>query len=249
MVGSKEEKVLSRDMRDLRPRASSTAVAKAASRYTPTEEFFNALTHGLGAGLGIAALILLIIRAVSIGREGSLMAAIIFGSALIFLYLSSALHHAMPEGGLKKLFLSFDHTGIYLLIAGSYTPFCLLMPDGQKWILFAIIWSIAAIGMAVQITAFATGRNETYEKYAFLFYIAMGWVPMAWAGNVVFGALAPTGVNLLVAGALAYCFGVIFYLWRRFPFNHAVWHLFVIAGSTLHFFSIFLYVIPKSIVI
>lgn len=233
---------------DLNDRPARAATLEDA-RYTPLEEFFNALTHGLGAGLGIAALVLLIVQAVTIGRDGSIMPAIVFGSTLIFLYLFSALHHAMPEGKLKTLFLSFDHSGIYLLIAGSYTPFCLLMPEGQKWILFAIIWSLATIGLIVQITAFATGRSDTYEKYAFLFYIAMGWIPMAWAGSIVFSALAPTGFNLLLAGGLAYCFGVIFYLWRRFPFNHAVWHLFVIAGSTLHFFSIFLYVIPKSITI
>ncbi len=215
-------------------------------RYTRSEEVVNAATHGLGAALGVAGLVFLIVRAVAIGRDGSVWAAAIYGSALIFLYVFSALHHAMPHGSVKKLFLSFDHSGIFLLIAGSYTPFCLLMPEGQKWILFAIIWSMAAIGITIQVTAFLTERSDAYEKVAYLMHLTMAWIPMAWAGSIVFGALAPIGLWLLVAGGLAYTIGVVFYLWRDLPFNHAVWHVFVIGGSTFHFFSIFFYVIPAA---
>lgn len=217
-------------------------------RYTRTEEWINAATHGVGALLGIAGLVILIVQAVANGRPGSLAAVIVYGAALILLYSFSALHHALHDGSLKQLFLSLDHSGIYLLIAGTYTPFCLLMPEGQGWTLFGVIWGMAALGLAVQVTAFLTGRSDAYEKVAFGFYLAMAWTPILWAGGMMFGSLPPLGFGLLAAGGIAYSTGVIFYLWRKLPFNHAIWHLFVVGGSALHFFSILLFVIPAEVV-
>ncbi|MCK5445610.1 MAG: hemolysin III family protein, partial [Rhodospirillaceae bacterium] len=147
---------------------------------------------------------------------------------------------------LKQFFLALDHCGIYLLIAGTYTPFSLLMPPGQEWTLLVLIWGSALTGITIQMAAFLTGRSKVYEKFAFVLYLAMGWMPILWAGEDVFGALAPVGFGLLVAGGLAYSFGVIFYLWKRLPYGHAVWHLFVVAGSAFHFFSIFHYVVPQA---
>jgi hemolysin III len=215
-------------------------------RYTRVEEWIHAATHGLGALLGIVGLILLILQAISVGRPGSLAAVIVYGVALILLYSFSSIHHALTDGALKQFFLSLDHTGIYLLIAGTYTPFCLLMPEGQGWGLFGLIWGLALIGITTQSIAFLTGRSDAYERFAFAFHLAMGWVPILWAGGIIFGALPPIGLGLLIAGGIAYSVGVLFYLWRRIPYNHAIWHLFVVGGSTFHFFSILLFVVPLT---
>jgi len=217
------------------------------SRYTRVEEWINAATHGVGALLGIAGLIILIIQAISVGRPGSLAAVIVYGSALILLYSFSAIHHALLDGTIKQIFLSLDHSGIYLLIAGTYTPFCLLMPPGQGWALFGLIWGMAVIGITAQSIAFLTGRSDAYEKFAFALHLAMGWIPILWAGGIMFGALPPIGFGLLAAGGGAYSIGVLFYLWRRLPYNHAIWHLFVVGGSAFHFFSILFFVVPASV--
>lgn len=214
------------------------------TRYSHVEEWVNSATHGVGALLGIAGLVLLILQALAVGRPGSLAAVILYGGALIFLFSFSSLHHALQGGMLKKIFLSLDHSGIFLLIAGTYTPFCLLMPSGQGWILFALIWSLAITGIVAQSIAFLTGHSDRYEKVAFLLYLGLGWLPIFFAGAIVLEVLAPTGLFLLVAGGLAYSIGVIFYIWKGLPFNHAIWHLFVVGGSTFHYFSILLFVIP-----
>lgn len=216
-------------------------------RFSRAEEWLNAATHGAGALLGIAGLVLLILKALADGRDGSLTAVILYGSALIFLYASSALHHGIPHGIFKKIFLSLDHSGIYLLIAGTYTPFCLLMPPNEAWTLLVLIWSLAASGIAVQTVAFLTGHSVRYEKIGFLLHLGMSWIPILFAGSVVLEALVPPGLMLLIAGGLSYSVGVIFYKWRQLPYNHAVWHMFVIGGSTFHFFSIFFYVIPATL--
>nr|HIL74081.1 hemolysin III family protein [Rhodospirillales bacterium] len=139
-----------------------------------------------------------------------------------------------------------DHCGIYLLIAGTYTPFCLLMPPGRKWTLLALIWGLALIGITIQLVAFLARRSDSYERFAFVFYLAIGWIPILWAGKYVFKSLAPMGLDLLIAGGIAYSIGVVFYLWKRIPYGHAVWHLFVIVGSAFHFFSILYYVVPEA---
>lgn len=216
-------------------------------RYSRTEEWLNAATHGVGALLGIAGLVLLILKAVADGRDGSLTAVILYGSALIFLYLSSALHHGISHGVFKKVFLSLDHSGIYLLIAGTYTPFCLLMPPAEAWTLLILIWSLAAIGISVQTAAFVTGHGERYEKIGFMLHLGMSWIPILFAGSIILENLVTPGLMLLIAGGLSYSIGVIFYKWRRLPYNHAIWHLFVVGGSAFHFFSIFLYVVPAAI--
>lgn len=215
-------------------------------RYSRTEEWLNSATHGVGALLGVAGLVLLILKALADGRDGSLTAVILYGSALIFLYLSSALHHGIPHGVFKKIFLSLDHSGIYLLIAGTYTPFCLLMPQEEAWTLLILIWSLAAIGISVQTAAFVSGHGQRYEKIGFLLHLAMSWIPILFAGSIILENLVTPGLMLLIAGGLSYSIGVIFYKWRRLPYNHAVWHLFVVGGSAFHFFSIFLYVVPAT---
>jgi hemolysin III len=212
-----------------------------------TEEWLNAATHAFGAFLGVVGLVFLVMQADTVGRPDSLPAVIVYGIALVLLFLFSALHHAVLRPRIKHILLGLDHGGIYLLIAGTYTPFCLLMPQGKAWILLALVWGLAMLGIAVQVASFLTRRSGAYERFAFIFYLALGWIPMLWAGEDVFGALAPMGLALLVAGGVAFTIGVVFYLWKHLPYGHAVWHLFVVAGCSFHFFSIFHYVVPETI--
>ncbi len=215
-------------------------------RYPRAEERLNAATHAFGAILGVVGLVLLVIQANSMGRTGSLPAVIVYGAALVLVFLFSALHHAVSRPRIKQALLALDHGGIYLLIAGTYTPFCLLMPPGQEWTLLALVWGPALAGILVQLAAFLTNRSDGYERFAFVFYLALGWLPLLWAGDDVFRKLAPLGLDLLVAGGISFTIGVVFYLWRRLPYGHAVWHLFVVAGCAFHFFSIFHYVVPET---
>ena len=191
--------------------------------------------------------VLLVIHADSVGRPDSLPAVIVYGTALVLLFLFSALHHAVSRPRIKHLLLGLDHSGIYLLIAGTYTPFCLLMPRGREWTLLSLVWGLALLGIAIQLVLFLTRRSGAYERIAFAFYLALGWIPMLWAGEDVVGALAPMGLALLVAGGVAFTIGVAFYLWKQLPYGHAVWHLFVVACCGFHFFAIFHYVVPETI--
>ena len=212
--------------------------------YPRAEERLNAATHGFGAVLSAVGLVFLAIQAQTIGRAGSLPAIFIYGNALVLLFISSALHHAVERPKFKHFLLALDHCGIYLLIAGTYTPFCLLMPPGQEWHLLALVWGLAMVGIIVQSSAFLTGRSDSYERVAFVFYLGLGWVPVLVAGDEIYRNLAQGGRNLLFAGGIAFSVGVVFYLWKRLPYGHAVWHLFVVAGCALHFLAIFHYVIP-----
>ena len=214
--------------------------------YPRAEERLNAATHAFGAVLSVIGLIFLVIHASNDGQDGSLPVVIVYGAALVLLFLFSALHHAVISPRIKQFLLALDHCGIYLLIAGTYTPFSLLMPAGQEWELLAVIWSLAVAGIAIKMAAFLTRRSDTYERFAFIFYLAMGWIPILWASGDVFEALMPMGLALLVAGGIAFSVGVVFYLWKRLPYGHAVWHLFVVAGTAFHYFSIFHYVIPQT---
>lgn len=214
-------------------------------RYTRSEERLNAGTHAFGAVLSVIGLIFLVVHANVDGQEGSLPAVIIYGVALVLLFLFSALHHAVTSPGIKQFLLALDHCSIYLLIAGTYTPFSLLMPAGKEWEFLAIVWSLAVAGIAILMAAFLTRRSDEYERFAFIFYLAMGWIPWLWAGTDVFEALKPMGLGLLVAGGVVFSIGVIFYLWKRLPYGHALWHLFVVAGTAFHYFSIFNYVVPQ----
>jgi hemolysin III len=216
-------------------------------RYSRAEEHWNAATHGFGAVLGAVGLVFLILQADDVGRVGSLAAVIIYGTALMVLFLFSALHHAVSQPRAKQILLAIDHCGIYLLIAGSYTPFSLLMPAGREGGLLTIVWGAALTGILVQLAAFLLGRSALYERFAFVFYLALGWIPLLWAGGEMSGKLVPAGLALLVAGGITFSIGVVFYLWKRLPYGHAVWHLFVVAACAFHFFSIFYYVVPKTI--
>lgn len=207
--------------------------------YTRKEEIANAVTHGIGALLSLSALAVLVVFAALNGDARHVVSFTIFGVTMLLLYVSSTLVHSFPEGKVKDLFEIFDHASIYLFIAGTYTPFTLVVLRGALgWTLFGVVWGIALAGVVFK--AFFT------KKFLFtstLLYIAMGWIVIiAW--KPLTAALSPEGLWLLVAGGVAYTIGTVFYVWRGFPFHHMVWHLFVLAGSVLHFFAVLFYVLP-----
>lgn len=207
--------------------------------YSRKEEVANAITHGIGTVLSVVALVLLIVFASLKGTAWHVVSFSIYGTTMLLLYLNSTLVHSLREGKAKDLFEFFDHSSIYLFIAGTYTPFLLVAIRGTLgWSLFGIIWGIAVFG--VFFKAFFV------KKFLFMstiFYIAMGWlIVIAW--NPLSVAVADGGMILLMAGGLLYTLGTVFYVWRGFPFHHAIWHLFVLAGSVTHFFAVIIYLLP-----
>ncbi len=210
---------------------------KVVRPYTLGEEIANSVIHGLGIGLSVAALVILVALAVLSGDPYRLASAIVFGVALVFEYTASTLYHGFPQPKVKHVFKIFDHCGIYLLIAGSYTPFCLvtLREDGG-WLMFWIIWGIAAVGIAVE--AFWAYRPRWLSAAV---YLGMGWLVVL-SIQPLLANLAPQGVWLLVAGGLCYTVGTLFYVAKNIKYMHAVWHVWVLAGSTCHFLAVALYV-------
>ncbi|CAM2898655.1 hemolysin III family protein [Paenibacillus sediminis] len=207
--------------------------------YSRREEVANAITHGIGALLSIAALVVLIVFASIKGSAWHVVSFTVYGVTMLLLYMNSTLVHSLRDGKAKDLFEFFDHSAIYLFIAGTYTPFLLVAIRGPLgWSLFGTVWGIAIAGVVFK--AFFVKR---FLFMSTLFYIIMGWlITIAW--NPLVDAVPTGGIVLLVAGGIAYTLGTIFYVWRGFPFHHAIWHLFVLAGSVLHFFAVILYLLP-----
>lgn len=205
---------------------------------TKLEEQLNAWSHGIGAALGIVALVLLIVFSNDESKPWSLFSVIIYGISIIILFLSSTLYHAVKGEKLKHNFRIVDHISIYLLIAGTYTPVLLiLLRDSHGWTLFWVVWGIAAFGLILKL--FFTGR---FELFSTLLYLVMGWLIVFDFSNLS-DAIGPTGVLWLFAGGLSYTVGIIFYAIQRIPYNHVIWHLFVLGGAICHFFMIFNHVI------
>lgn len=208
------------------------------------EERLNAVTHGTGTLLALGGLIMLVAAAHLYGGIWHLVSASIYGSALVLLYLASTLYHSFRNERLKEIFKVFDHSAIYLLIAGTYTPFTLIPLHGVLgWIIFGAIWGMACIGIGFKIF-FA----KRFKILSTVCYIAMGWF-MVIAIKPLIASLSLEGVCWLIAGGAFYTVGSIFYLARRLPYNHMIWHLFVLAGSACHFVSIFYYVLPIPVVV
>jgi len=200
------------------------------------EEKLNALTHGIGAALGIVALILLIVFD-SHKTAYSLFSVIVYGISIIVLFTASTLYHSVKSEQKKHYFRIIDHISIYLLIAGTYTPVLLIsLNESLGWTLFYVVWGIAAFGIILKL--FFTGR---FEVFSTLLYLVMGWLIIFDFSNLskIFG----DGILLLFAGGMAYTVGIVFYAIHRIPYNHVIWHLFVLAGAIFHFFMIFFYVI------
>lgn len=208
-------------------------------RYGLGQEVASSVIHGVGILLSIAGLVALVMVAAEQGGARAITGGAVFGTALILLYTVSTLYHALPQPGAKRLLRTLDHIAIFLLIAGTYTPFTLLVLSGAwGWGLFAAIWALAALGIALEL-----GWLHHDRRLAALLYVAMGWVGLV-AFEPLSQQLSAQGMTLLLAGGAAYTLGVPFYLWRRLPYHHAIWHAFVLAGSVLHFFTVLLYVMP-----
>lgn len=209
--------------------------------YPRREEIANAVTHGIGALLSIAGLVLLIVFSSLKGTAWHVVSFTIYGVSMLLLYLSSTLVHSFKEGKVKDLFEFFDHSSIYIYIAGTYTPFMLVAVRGPLgWSLFGVVWGIALLGVV-----FKAYFVKRFLFMSTLFYLIMGWlIVIAW--GPLTAAVPDPGIVLLVIGGLLYSLGTVFYVWRAFPYHHAIWHLFVLGGSVTHFFAILLYLLPGN---
>lgn len=206
------------------------------------EEKINAITHGIGAVFAVIALIVLVIRAYTYGGAWQMAAAIIYGVSLILLYMASTLYHSFTKEKVKSVLKFFDHSAIFILIAGNYTPFTLIPLHGAfGWIVFAIIWSMAVVGIVFKV--FFVKR---FNFFSTICYLIMGWLAIVMVKPLL--AVLPTAaVDWLVIGGIFYTIGTVFYLDKKIPYNHAIWHLFVLGGTISHFISIFKYVMPLPI--
>lgn len=206
------------------------------------EEVMNAVTHGIGTVLAIAGLVVLTIFAYWYGTVWHIVSFSIYGTTLVLLYLASTLYHSFTNERIKYIFKILDHSAIYLLIAGTYTPFMLVPLHGTLgWTIFSLVWGFALIGIVFQI--FFVKR---FKFIATLCYLLMGWFIVI-AIKPLLATLPIFGVIWLIIGGLFYTLGSAFYLWHKLPYNHAIWHLFVLAGSVSHFIAVFFYVLPIRI--
>ena len=201
------------------------------------EEWFNSVTHAIGAGLSITALVILLASCRDCGAL-RIVSFSIYGASLILLYLASALYHGVSLEKLKEFFARIDHSAIYLLIAGTYTPFALLTLKGAwGWTIFGVEWGLAVAGVVYKMFFY----TDKYRVISALMYVAMGWVVII-AFKPLLENLSAGGLLWLAIGGLSYSLGVIFYLWQRLPFSHGIWHLFVLGGSISHFFAVYFYI-------
>jgi len=206
-----------------------------------TTELINGVTHGVGFLLSIVGLVVLVALASSRGGARHVVACSVYGATLITLYLASTLYHSVTTPRAKVVLRLLDHIAIYLLIAGTYTPFTLLtLGGGWGWSLFGTIWAMALVGAVFKILFM--GR---FEKASVAFYLMMGWLVIVGLKPLV-AALPAGGLAWLFAGGAAYTLGVVFYAWESLPHNHAVWHVFVMLGSACHFFAVMFYALPPE---
>jgi len=210
-------------------------------RYTLGEEITHAVTHGLGLVLSIAGLAVLVVAASMRGDVWHLVGCAVFGATLVLLYAASTLYHGIHHRRAKRVLRQLDHAAIYLLIAGTYTPFTLVsLRGGWGWTLLALVWGLAVLGIALQVA-----NPSRVRRPAVPIYLVMGWLALI-AIEPLVRSLHSQGLLLLFLGGVAYTLGVVFFAWRRLPYNHAVWHVFVLAGSACHFSCVLRYVIPPA---
>lgn len=203
------------------------------------EEIANSITHGIGAVLSVAGLVALLVYAAGEGGAARVTTYAVFGTTMFLVYLASTLYHSFQGPRIKRFFRFCDRSAIYLLIAGTYTPFLLLNLSGAwGWTLFVIMWSLALLGVTFEVLRLRGSNPQT----VFL-YLLMGWAAV-FAFKPIFSNIHIEGIGWIVAGGLAYTLGVAFYLWERLPYNHAVWHVFVLKGSACHFIAVMFYAIP-----
>ena len=214
---------------------------RAVSNRVSIDELANSVTHGIGLALSIAGFVVLLILSVTRGSVWQIVSCAVYGSTLVALYAASTLYHGIPVPSLKRILKILDHSAIYLLIAGTYTPFLLVnLRGGWKWPLFGIIWGLALAGIL-----FKVWFVDHFRILSTLVYLLMGWL-----GVVAFRPLVasvPHGALVwLLAGGVIYSIGVVFYASKRIPYAHTIWHIFVMAGSTCHYFAVLFSVLPPA---
>ena len=210
-------------------------------KLTVGEEIANSVTHGIGALLSIAGTVVLLVRAAMLGTAIHVVSFAVYGLTLILLHTSSSLYHGLHAPRAKRVFWVFDHATIFLLIAGTYTPFMLISLRGTWGLsLLIAVWTLAILGILL-VTLFI-GR---FRKTALALYLAMGWL-IVLASRELWLNVPHEALALVAAGGASYTLGVAFYVWKRLPYGHMIWHLFVLGGSISHYFAILLYLLPKA---
>jgi len=222
---------------DINTKLHAIADPIVSSVYSKAEELANSTSHGVGVILGIVGLVMMLL--ISGSETTRVASAIIYGSSIILLFLSSTIYHSVTSHSARKIMKTLDHCAIYFLIAGTYTPFMLIsLENSGGWIYLSIIWLIALLGVLFKIFL-----GHRYPKTSLASYLAMGWFVLI-AGKEMINNVSSDGLILLGTGGLCYTIGAIFYAWKKLVFNHAIWHLFVLAGATFHFLSIYWHVLP-----
>jgi hemolysin III len=210
--------------------------------YNPTkkEELASGIIHGIGAGLSLVGLIILIVSASRTGDAWRTAIFCLYGSSLIILYLASTVYHIVSNPRIKAVFHFFDHAAVFLLIAGTYTPFCLITIRGWwGWCIFFIVWGIAILGIVFKY--FFTGR---FRIASTILYLVMGWIIVI-AVKPLIETLPVGGLKWIILGGACYTTGIIFFAWKKLPFSHFIWHVFVLGGSIFHYFGVLFYVLPE----
>ena len=203
------------------------------------EEIANGITHGIGLVLSLIGFFILLTLSILRGGVWHIAGSSVFGLTLIFAYAASTAYHSFRKPHLKRVLKILDHSAIYLLIAGTYTPFTLVNLRGfWGWTLFSLVWTLSAIGIF-----FKFFHVDRFKIISTLGYVLMGWIAVI-AIKPLFAAIPIAGMFWLLAGGLFYTIGVVFFAWKRIPYNHAVWHVFVLAGSICHYFAVLFYVLP-----
>ena len=207
----------------------------------PGEEIANSITHGVGAALSVAGLVVMVVVAALRGTSWHVVACAVYGASLVLLYLCSTLYHGLANGRAKRLFQILDHSSIYFLIAGTYTPFTLVTLRGAwGWAMFGVIWTLAVVGIVFK--CFFIGQWRVLSTTV---YVLMGWFAVV-AMRPLLQALPWQGFLWLLAGGLFYTVGVVFFAWRQ-RYSHTIWHLFVLAGSGCHFFAVYRFVLFQAV--
>lgn len=213
-------------------------MTSVAQTYSKKEEIFNAVTHGLGIALSVAGLATLVTMAAIHGDAWKIIVSIVYGLSMITLYSASTLYHSFKNPIIRKRLNMFDHISIYYLIAGTYTPFVLVNIRGAwGWTIFGIVWGCAIAGTVLKLI-----YGDRFRKVSTILYLCMGWMIVVAAKPLVVNTDLG-GLILLATGGLLYSSGVVFYKWKTLPFNHGIWHLFVLGGTVCHFFAVLFFVV------
>jgi hemolysin III len=220
---------------------SHHVVERSIRGLTRLDERISGWSHSLGAGLSVVGLVVLLLLATHKGGAWLVTSVAIYGTALVLLYSASTIYHLLADGRAKDFFEHLDHTAIFLLIAGTYTPFTLITMRGPVgYGIAAAVWLFALGGITFKLVS-----QRHFARSATIIYLCTGWLIVFGFGKLI-QSLPPGGLALLLGGGLVYTAGIAFYLWERLPFNHTIWHGFVLAGSALHFCAVAFYVVPGA---